>query len=219
MLCDYMEAKARRKFYLCQSLAGNRVEYLHLKSNPSSPHAKNVIFISSRVHPGESQASWIMHGLLQCLLDPQSDEEKLLVQNLKDHFDFYLVPMLNPDGVINGNYRCSLAAVDLNRRFGQSTSKVFHPTVHATKHLLHEIAQVEKKPFFMYLDIHGHSIEKNVFQYGNQLHSLVKTPKKANNPKLFPMLMSQQLDYFSYQGCSFSMPLAKQDTARVALFH
>ena len=26
-----------------------------------------------------------------------------------------VVPMLNPDGVINGNYRCSLAGVDLNR--------------------------------------------------------------------------------------------------------
>jgi hypothetical protein len=25
--------------------------------------------------------------------------------------------MLNPDGVINGNYRCSLAGVDLNRRW------------------------------------------------------------------------------------------------------
>lgn len=26
-----------------------------------------------------------------------------------------VVPMLNPDGVINGNYRMSLAGVDLNR--------------------------------------------------------------------------------------------------------
>jgi murein tripeptide amidase MpaA len=25
--------------------------------------------------------------------------------------------MLNPDGVINGNYRCSLAGADLNRRW------------------------------------------------------------------------------------------------------
>ncbi len=25
--------------------------------------------------------------------------------------------MLNPDGVINGNYRCSLAGCDLNRRW------------------------------------------------------------------------------------------------------
>lgn len=71
--------------------------------------------------------------------------------------------MLNVDGVINGNYRCSLAAVDLNRRFGSNTSKVFHPTVYATKQMLNEITNVEKKPFFMYLDFHGHSIDKNIF--------------------------------------------------------
>jgi cytosolic carboxypeptidase protein 2/3 len=60
----------------------------------------------------------MLHGLLRVLLDPQGEEEAKLVADLKDHFDFYIVPMLNVDGVINGNYRCSLAAVDLNRRFG-----------------------------------------------------------------------------------------------------
>jgi murein tripeptide amidase MpaA len=27
---------------------------------------------------------------------------------LRENFIFKIVPMLNPDGVINGNYRCSL---------------------------------------------------------------------------------------------------------------
>ena len=37
-------------------------------------------------------------------------------KNLRKKFVFKIVPMLNPDGVVYGNYRCSLLGVDLNRR-------------------------------------------------------------------------------------------------------
>ncbi len=40
--------------------------------------------------------------------------------------------MLNPDGVIYGNYRCSLLGVDLNRRW-INPSKILHPTIYYTK--------------------------------------------------------------------------------------
>lgn len=39
----------------------------------------------------------------------------LLLQTLRSNFVFKVVPMLNPDGVVVGNYRASLAGVDLNR--------------------------------------------------------------------------------------------------------
>ena len=34
---------------------------------------------------------------------------------LRENFIFKIVPMLNIDGVLNGNYRCNLSGVDLNR--------------------------------------------------------------------------------------------------------
>ena len=71
--------------------------------------------ITSRVHPGESNASWMMKGLMDLLLSPHNAQEREISTYLKDEFEFYLIPMLNVDGVINGNYRCSLAACDLNR--------------------------------------------------------------------------------------------------------
>lgn len=52
-----------------------------------------------------------MEGILDYLLD-DSDEN---AAELRKRFVFKIVPMLNPDGVIVGNYRCSLSGVDLNR--------------------------------------------------------------------------------------------------------
>ena len=50
-------------------------------------------------------------------------------------FRILIIPMMNPDGVINGNYRCSLAGCDLNRRW-KYPSEILHPTVYHTKNLI-----------------------------------------------------------------------------------
>jgi murein tripeptide amidase MpaA len=71
---------------------------------------RKCIIISGRVHPGESNASYIMEGLIEFIL---SDE--LEARNLRSNYVFKIIPMLNPDGVIVGNYRCSLSGLDLNR--------------------------------------------------------------------------------------------------------
>jgi len=68
--------------------------------------------LTSRVHPGEPQASYMMEGSLKFLLSKTDLAEELL-----KNFVFKIVPMLNPDGVIHGNYRCSLLGVDLNRKW------------------------------------------------------------------------------------------------------
>ena len=93
---------------------------------------KPIIFVTSRVHPGESNASWMMKGLMDMLLCPSNEEEKEMVEFLREEFEFDIIPMLNVDGVINGNYRCSLAACDLNRKW-IAPSKILNPTIFHTK--------------------------------------------------------------------------------------
>jgi murein tripeptide amidase MpaA len=90
-------------------LAGNKCEYLSITNRDKDPNstkalAKKGIFLSARVHPGESNSSWIMKGIIEYLVRNSAE-----AQALRDHFIFKIVPILNPDGVINGNYRCSLA--------------------------------------------------------------------------------------------------------------
>lgn len=64
--------------------------------------------------------------------------------------------MLNPDGVILGNYRTGCAGKDLNRRFIE-TDPVLFPTVFALKALVKELHTEYGKNFFAFLDLHGHS--------------------------------------------------------------
>jgi murein tripeptide amidase MpaA len=54
---------------------------------------------------------------------------------LRENFIFKIVPMLNVDGVIVGNYRCNLACVDLNRQWIDPSRKS-HPTVYYTKQMI-----------------------------------------------------------------------------------
>ena len=64
-----------------------------------------------------------------------STTETLFFQLLRDMFVFKIVPMLNPDGVIVGNYRCSLAGRDLNRNY-KTLLKDSFPTVWHTKNMI-----------------------------------------------------------------------------------
>ena len=50
----------------------------------------------------------MMHGILDFLTS-----DNCVAQALRRRFLFRVVPMLNPDGVINGNYRCSLSGPPL----------------------------------------------------------------------------------------------------------
>ena len=64
----------------------------------------------------------------------------LFFQELRNRFIFKIVPMLNPDGVIVGNYRCSLAARDLNRNYRHPRKESF-PTIWHTKNMIDNILE------------------------------------------------------------------------------
>lgn len=51
-----------------------------------------------------------MEGFLHFLTSPQA-------QSLRKTCIFKIVPMINPDGVIIGNFRTGLCGKDLNRQF------------------------------------------------------------------------------------------------------
>ena len=84
---------------------------------------KKGIVITSRVHPGETGASYMMKGIIDYLVGPS-----IGARILRDNFIFKIIPMINPDGVILGNTRCSLSGQDLNRQY-QDPPKEVHPVL------------------------------------------------------------------------------------------
>lgn len=184
---------------LCRTIAGNKCEYLTITNRVpfDVDKKKEGVVFTGRIHPGESNSSLMMKGIIDFLIsnDPKAHE-------LREKFVFKIVPMLNPDGVINGNYRCSLAGCDLNRRW-KYPSEILHPTIYHTKKLIARLAT--ERPLALYCDLHGHSRRKNVFIYGNNHEDNPKAPR------IFPFLMSKLAQpHFSYDYSKFSYCRSKE---------
>ncbi len=67
--------------------------------------------------------------------------------------------MVNPDGVIYGNFRTNLSGFDLNRQWAEP-NRWNHPEIFFLKKYLTSLDAVE-----FILDCHGHSKQMNTFIY------------------------------------------------------
>lgn len=92
---------------------------------------KKVIFISSRVHPGETPASFVLNGFLQFILD----RKNVAAQTLRRMYVFKIVPLLNPDGVHNGLYRSDMLGQNLNRVYLNPLIES-QPAIYAVRRLI-----------------------------------------------------------------------------------
>lgn len=172
---------------------------------------KKAIVLTSRVHSGETVSSYMMKGVINFLL---SDTKQARV--LRKNYVFKIIPMLNPDGVRYGNFRCSLLGVDLNRKWDKP-NKILHPTIFYAKKMLQVLSESHNLLFFC--DMHGHTRKKNVFMYGcNEKSNDFLVHRKNLLAKVFPVLMAGVNRFFSYQDSHFRIENDKLTTARVVVF-
>uniref|UniRef100_A0A673C426 Cytosolic carboxypeptidase 1 n=1 Tax=Sphaeramia orbicularis TaxID=375764 RepID=A0A673C426_9TELE len=217
-----------RQDVLCETLGGNSCPLLTITAMPESNSNDHIcqfrnrplIFLSARVHPGETNASWVMKGTLEFLMGTSP-----LASSLREAYIFKIVPMLNPDGVVNGNHRCSLSGEDLNRQW-QNPNPELHPTIYHTKSLLQYLAHIQRAPL-VFCDYHGHSRKKNVFMYGCSVKETVwQSNISATSSDLqedlgyraLPKILSQIAPAFSMASCSFVVERSKESTARVVVW-
>ncbi|CAG9329115.1 unnamed protein product [Blepharisma stoltei] len=195
-----------RREMLCKSLGGVDTPILTI-TDFNNTYEKEFVFMTARVHPGETHGSWAMEGFLNFITGNSSKAKKL-----RKKVVFKIVPMLNIDGVIAGNTRCSLTGEDLNRSFQDPNPKL-NPVIYSLKNKA--IQRSLNKKLTFYFDLHAHSTKKGVFMYGPHypLHS-----DKYYKIKVFPKLVSEITDMFRYYSCRFRNEAEKRKTARLVMW-
>lgn len=172
---------------------------------------KKAMVITSRVHPGETQSSFALEGIVKFLLsaDPKA-------QDLRRNYIFYIVPMLNPDGVIQGNHRTDLLGNDMNRRW-TDPSPWLHPAMYAVRNLVTMIQ--EERKIDVFCDIHGHFQPMGGFMYcctynKESASNTPQTPEKDAMLRVVPHVLTNINEWFQIKNSTFSMEAYKANSAR-----
>ncbi|XP_029662311.1 cytosolic carboxypeptidase 2-like [Formica exsecta] len=211
IVADPTKTRFTKLRLLCRSLAGNSVYYLTITAptHDEVVRRKRGIVITARVHPGETPSSWTMKGIIDFLT---GDTNR--ARELRERFVFKVVPMLNPDGVIVGNNRCSLSGKDLNRQY-RTVMRESYPSVWHTKLMIRRL--LEECGVAIYCDLHAHSRKHNIFAYGCE-------GKRAGcngrlSEQVFPLMLHKNAaDKFSFENCKFHVEKGKEGTGRVVVW-
>lgn len=89
---------------------GRDIDLLTITNTAIPTEDKEIIYIIGRQHAAETASSHMLEGMINFLI---SDDVNAC--GLRNHFVWYIVPMVNPDGVYLGNSRATSEGVDPNR--------------------------------------------------------------------------------------------------------
>eukprot|EP01033_Poteriospumella_lacustris_P009101 gene9101-6544_t len=149
------------------------------RRNKMEKARKSAIFVIARVHPNETCSSWICEGIIRFLLS-----EHQTATLLRERFTFYIVPMVNIDGVVNGYSRHDIVGYDLGTQWF-NPSPVMHPALFGIKYVLRRLQATTKIAGF--IDLRGHS-HRAGFSFHSQLNS---SPQNGTFKRSTPMASGQ----------------------------
>ena len=181
--------------------------------NSSDITQKPIIFIIGRQHCGETHSSFIIHGFINFLLS-----KEVICHKLRDLFEFWIAPIVNPDGVVIGNYRCNTQGKDMNRHFFADDDpeglKIRLTEVELIRSYLKQNMPQGENMFRLFLDIHAHSAQNSIFVYA----PVDEEPSNNQIIKRFPMILDNLSPYFQYDNCKFGNEKYKKNCARLGVF-
>lgn len=165
---------------------------------------RKVVLISARIHPAESPASHILEGLLDALINTQTS---LLAEAI-----VLIIPMLNPDGVVNGYYRSDSKGRDLNRVYDDETSQDLPANI-ALKLLIKKYTNLNR--LAMFIDLHTHSLYDGLFIYGNSGEAAAD----HNEVRLLMQGLELHCPHFMQNNSEYSEPNEEPEKPGVGRFY
>jgi len=192
-----------------KSLIKNNIDLITITNNEVKNENKKVIVVTGRVHPCETNSSFMIKGFIEFMISNTED-----AKYLRDNYIVKVIPMLNPDGVISGNSRCSLNGYDLNRCWRLSEKKLmkYSPEICTVIKMVEKT--LENNDIEMYVDMHGHSRKFGTFLYGCNNDNDENRFKERFFPYVFSNYYQQ---YVYYNRCHFNIEKIKEGTGRVTM--
>jgi len=181
--------------------SGRQPPLTRLRPCGKRPHVfleREAVFVSSRVHPGETPASYMLEGFLEFLASNSPAAQQLL-----QRYVFHVLPVLNPDGVELGHHRMDLRGKNLNRVYGSATLEE-HPSIVAAEDAVIS-AHYHQNGLRLYLDLHAHSSTRGVFLFGD-----AREGEGQVQARLFGHALSRRCRLFEYSQSNFKESNSKE---------
>ena len=207
-----------------KSLEGNSLHMLIITNFTDSfdelANKKSIIF-TARVHPGESNGSYVIQGVIEYLLSNEPG-----AKNLRKNFIFKIVPMLNPDGVIRGNFRMNILGKDLNRMWDEPSENIC-PTIFNTVKMIKKT--LDSRDIYFFCDFHGHSNKHNFFLYSCKSkyeylqldeNTIIPNPQKYKltfYELVFQFILNKENTFLDRFSCTNKINPSKTKTSRAIL--
>lgn len=133
------------------SVLKNPIHMFFAEKNTNNPY----ILVLGRQHPPEVTGALAMKSFINELLT-----ENFLTDSFLDRYNILFVPLMNPDGVMNGFWRYNANKKDLNRDWGNFTQP-------ETDAVYKKLIKLSNKKLVLFIDFH--STFKNIFYISDVL--------------------------------------------------
>ena len=117
----------------------------------SNAESKEVLLMIGRQHPPEVSGAFAFFSFAETVF---GDSELAIA--FRDRFRVIAIPLMNPDGVVAGNWRNNMGHLDINRDWGPFTQP-------ETKLVADVLDELDAGGYLLRMFIDFHSTDKNIF--------------------------------------------------------